>query len=121
MGKQRGAVERKQFVTLLVRTCPQVNDPREMQTILTCSLRSLWGDLEPHSWGMSAHQAGPDHCDPTTATVDSSSLSLLVVKCRPESEEAIRAALTWVTLPPYMQDTLYRVDVVDSSHVARYK
>jgi hypothetical protein len=114
MDKQRGAVERKQFVTLLVRTCPQVNDPREMQTILTCSLRSLWGDLEPHSGGMRVEQAGPDHCDPTTATMGGSNLSLLVVKCRPESEEAIKAALTWATLPPYMQDTVYRFDVVDS-------
>jgi hypothetical protein len=107
--------QQKQCVTLWVRTCPQVNDPREMQTILTCSLRSLWGDLEPHSWGMRVEQTGPDHCE-----VGNSNLSLLVVKCRPESEEAIRAALTWATLPPYMQDTLYRFDVVDSCHVARH-
>lgn len=37
---------------------------------------------------------------------------LLQVECAPESARFIQAALTWTTLPLYMEGVLYRIDVV---------
>jgi RNase P/RNase MRP subunit POP5 len=84
---------------VVVEATPQVKDPRELFTILTSSLRSLFGDLEPHSCRLTVDRAD----DSQTA---------LVVKCPTESVAAVRASLTMVTPPPYLSATLYRFDVL---------
>jgi RNase P/RNase MRP subunit POP5 len=84
---------------VVVEATPQVKDPRELCTILTSSLRSLFGDLEPHSSQLTVDRAD----DSQTA---------LVVKCPTESVAAVRASLTLVTPPPYLSATLYRFDVL---------
>jgi RNase P/RNase MRP subunit POP5 len=86
---------------IIVRTQPKMQDPREMKTILICSLRSLWGDFEPHS------------CTLDVENDSTSSEALLLVKCPTESVAAVRSALTMVTPPPYMDSTVYRFDVVE--------
>ena len=70
------------------------------KTILTCSLKSLWGDLEPHSCMIQVIK-------------DETKQGLLVVRCRTDSMAAVRAALTLVTPPPYLESTLYRFDVIE--------
>jgi len=85
------------FSYIYVKTCPKVEDPREMKTILTFSLRSLWGDLEPYSCTMDVQKES----------------DFLVIKCEKESVNQIRAALTLVTPPPYLENIVYRFDVAD--------
>lgn len=89
---------------LLVRTEPVITDPREMQTIVLFSLRALWGTLEPHSCQLSVSSADDKNRD--------SKKGMMRVKCRAESTAAVRAALTLVTPPPYLESTIYRFDVV---------
>jgi len=95
-----------------------VRDPRELKTILMSSLRSLWGDLEPHSCqlevDLAPDRAKPDDCD----GVSSSSPPLLVVRCPTSSAETVRAALTFVTMPPYYPESdVYLFDVVRTEEV----
>jgi RNase P/RNase MRP subunit POP5 len=89
-----------------VHSSPEIQDPSELTTILMTSLKALFGELESHSFGMTVEKK------PSTLFLSSSSSnggdsssSCLVVKCRPESVPAIRAALTMPTLPAYMQET----------------
>ena len=88
------------YSNILVRTEPVITDPREMQTIVQFSLRDLWGTLEPHS------------CQLSVSSADSSKQGMMRVTCRTESVAAVRAALTLVTPPPYLESTIYRFDVV---------
>lgn len=81
-----------------VATTPLISDPRELQTILTTSLRALWGNLERCSGQMQVEAAS----DP----------GLLCVSCEASDAPRVQAALTLVTPPPYLKDTLYRFDVV---------
>ena len=82
--------------SLWVTSEPTVTDPREMATILTSSLRSLFGESEPHSCLV---QVEPDN-------------GSMRISCPRESTPYIRSALTMVTPPPYLLDNLYRFDVV---------
>jgi hypothetical protein len=91
---------------LLVRSFPVINDPKELHTILVFSLRHLWGDLESHSCDVVVRKRR--NVPPEDATA-----LLLAVHCQSESVQAVRAALTIVTTPPYLDDTLYRFDVVE--------
>ncbi len=91
---------------MIVRTQPKIQDPRELKTILTFSLRNLWGDLEPHSCMLDVQK------DDST-----SSEALLLVKCPTESVAAVRAALTMVTPPSYLASTVYRFDVVEVQRI----
>jgi RNase P/RNase MRP subunit POP5 len=92
-----------------VKSVPEVNDPREMKTILTFSLRSLWGDLESHSCDLSVEKVSNGDAG---SRIDAGNSNLLVVRCRSDSVDAVRAALTLVTPPPYLEATLYQFDVV---------
>lgn len=94
---------------LLIRCTPKVEDPRELKTIVVSSLRDLWGDLETHSYGCLVETAnGISDDNPPT---ESNSLSII---CNRESLQAVRAALTLATLPPYLEISgPYRFDVVD--------
>lgn len=83
--------------SFLVQSEPKVEDPREMKTILIFSLRSLWGDLEPHSYSVTVKKEG----------------DLMRITCASESLDAVRSAITMVTPPPYLETTIYRFDVVE--------
>lgn len=90
------------YSNILVQTEPVITDPREMQTIVQFSLRSLWGTLEPHSCQLSVSSAKNHDGQP----------GMMRLSCRTESVAAVRAALTLVTPPPYLESTIYRFDVV---------
>lgn len=90
-----------EWSNLCVKTCPPVTDPREMTTILTASLRELFGDFESHSCVMEVEKGNES--------------DMMIVKCPKDSAREIRAALTMVTPPPYMANTQYRFDVVEES------
>ena len=84
-----------------------------MQTILLFSLRSLWGDLEPYSCALRIKKA-PDNHELTSGR----NTGLLIVECPMEDVQAVRAALTLVTPPPYLEETIYQFDVVDIEEIS---
>jgi len=94
--------------SLWVRTSPRIDDAAEMKTILLFSLRSLWGELEPYSCEVTIKNAPAGHC----LSVGKSK-ALLVVECPTTSVNNVRAALTLVSTPPYLEDTTYQFDVLD--------
>jgi RNase P/RNase MRP subunit POP5 len=87
-----------------VHSSPEIQDPSELTTILMTSLKALFGELESHSFGMTVEKK-PSTLSSSSSNGEDSSSFCLVVKCRPESVPAIRAALTMPTLPAYMQET----------------
>ena len=93
------AMSKDTYSSLLVKTNPPVTDPREMATILTSSLRDLFGDFEPHSCVMDVTKGEDD--------------DMVIVSCPKDSVKEIRAALTMVTPPPYMATNQYQFDVVE--------
>jgi hypothetical protein len=107
---------RPSFAHLAVRSAPRIDDPRELQTILLTSLRALWGDMETYSHGVEVSRTAllrpaDGDADGDDESKDGSD-HLLFVKCPVESVPAVRAALTMVTPPPYMEDAVYCLDVV---------
>jgi RNase P/RNase MRP subunit POP5 len=89
---------------LIVQTDPKIKDPRELNTILVSSIRSLFGEFEHHSSGMKVVQNDDD-----SETTDDS----FIIECPPESLSAIRSALTMVTPPLYLDSKIFRFDVVE--------
>ena len=105
---------------LFVEAKPPIKDPREFLTILTSSLRSLFGELEYHSCqlqvvirkGNVVLVEGNDRGSGSATAEPSSKMMVMTVTCSTESVAAVRAALTMVTPPPYLSDSVYRFDVV---------
>jgi RNase P/RNase MRP subunit POP5 len=85
---------------ILIEGKPIVSDPRELQTIVQFSLRSLFGEFEQHSVGMQ---------------VVENSGRQAIIKCQTNSVAFIRAALTCCTPPTYLESTHYRFDVLQIS------
>ena len=93
-----GSSNRKAALT--VRTTPPIDDPRELVTILTFSLRHLFGELEGYSSTLQIRRAVSD--------------ATFVVECpSDDSVDDVRAALTMVTPPPYLDEITYQFDVVN--------
>ena len=90
---------------LLIQTNPKIEDPRELETILVSSLRSMFGEFEPHSYGIKIIKTVDDDDDET-------SLSDFAVVCQMKSMTAVRSALTMVTPPSYLDSKIYRFDVI---------
>ena len=78
-----------------------------METILRFSLRGLWGDLEPFSSDVVVRH--PDHAGKERG--------LLLVECPSKTVNQVRAALTFVSPPPYMEDTVFQFDVLDVKEI----
>lgn len=91
------AAKAQQWSRMNVMTTPTMADPKELTTILTFSLRDLYGDFEPHSC-MLEYSKGSDET--------------MIIKCPVESVKQVRAALTLVTPPSYIATSHYRFDVV---------
>ena len=114
-----------------VEAKPTIKDPRELVTILTYSLRSLFGELEYHSCQLQVQAvrkenvvpleeddrggSGNSHDDSeenNVAAEETSKMMVMAVTCPSESVAAVRAALTMVTPPPYLSDSVYRFDIL---------
>ena len=100
----------------------QLHDPKELHTLVVFSLRHLYGDFESHSYGMMVKTYN-DEAD-TAATYrrpasKSDEANFFVIRCCTESVQAIRASLTIVTPPPFLEDTLYQLDVIKISILPR--
>ena len=86
---------------MVVRSTPPIQDLREATTIVITSLRALFGELEHYSCTMHLEQIH-----------EKDKNTLFVIKCPKQSVAAIRASLTMVTTPHYL-DNIYRFDVVE--------
>lgn len=109
-----------------VATTPPIQDPREMQTILTTSLRALWGNLEGYSSTLSVRTPESSGAvllktSQSIATTDAKRNGLLCVSCPAQDTAFIQAALTMITAPPYLEDTLYCFDVIDIQYMDTWK
>mmetsp|Transcript_29452 Transcript_29452/g.70807 ORF Transcript_29452/g.70807 Transcript_29452/m.70807 type:complete len:128 (+) Transcript_29452:21-404(+) len=96
------------IATLTMATCrleilaaPEMNDAREVNTILTASLHALFGDFDGE------HHA----CQAVVTNSTAQTPSTFHIECPKESMSAVRAALSMVTPPPYLYGTVYRFDV----------
>lgn len=85
---------------MLIQAKPVVKDPRELLTIIKSSLKNLFGEAEPHGSFVEVLEANRSYC---------------VIKCLESSVAATRAALTFPTPPPYLQETCYCFDVLKIS------
>jgi hypothetical protein len=114
-------------------TTPSLHDPKELHTMILFTIRQLYGDFESYSYDMTVelydpsssqqqtqpiHQVWIDHNAQRPAAIDKddatdTSSNYFLVFCRTESSSAIRASLTLLSPPPYMEeDTLYQLDVL---------
>lgn len=89
---------------LAIRAAPTMHDAREMNTILVSSIHALFGDFrgENYSYGLKVEKATN-----TDYSFD--------IECPEKSVGAVRSALSIVTPPGYLSNTIYRFDVV---HIA---
>lgn len=95
--------------SLWVRTFPRIDDVGEMKTILLFSLRGLWGNLEPYSGEVIIRKPPEDH----PLNFEDSRCGILIVDCPSTSAKQVRAALTLVSPPPYLDETVFQFDVID--------
>jgi RNase P/RNase MRP subunit POP5 len=95
---------------LRVRSRPAVTDPKEFETILRFSIRYIFGDLERIS-----------HTLVIATKDDDADGAMMMVQCSAASLPQVRSALTMVTPPPYLKDTLYAFDVVDVKIESEHK
>lgn len=128
------------ITTAVLTICsePIIHDPRELETILVCSLRTLFGDFECYSTTMKVVQVQQQQQQEEKPNRTSESKTLnqqqmvvslpkvepfgLEVHCPFHHVQAIRAAMTWLTVPPYMEEQqlhigLYRIEI---SNVVRF-
>ena len=118
-----------------VRCSPVITDPSEFSTILLLSIRSLFGELESHSIGLNISSSSNNTDDnnstqeeeqdnnnnKNSSSNDNSSSSdsnnnnnnHFLVECHKKSIDAIRASLTMVTTPSYLQSKIYRFDIIN--------
>ena len=92
----------------VIRTTPAITDPRELDTIITSSLRSLFGDCQPHS--CSVKECRPCSDRPTQGHESYEA----IIECPESSMEHVRAALTFSSTPSYLEGSIYRLDFIQS-------
>jgi len=111
---------------LLLRTSPPVFDHRELQTIIDFSLRSLYGEFNPHRVVVLACREPPS--DSSKADKKNNAKKAIPVRREYEallrtdaaSVGPVRAACVFCSPPSHLKGTLYRLDclrVEDSMHL----
>mmetsp|Transcript_24052 Transcript_24052/g.36698 ORF Transcript_24052/g.36698 Transcript_24052/m.36698 type:complete len:105 (-) Transcript_24052:560-874(-) len=94
-------------ICVVIRTTPPVSDPRELNTIIVSSLRSLFGDSEPYSQGIAVLECR-ECSDPTIQESKEA-----IVECQTSSLDWMRAALTFSSTPSFLQGSVYRLEFLD--------
>jgi RNase P/RNase MRP subunit POP5 len=91
----------------LLHTTPAVRDPRELNTIILTSLRSMFGDCQSHALGLSVL-----NCHPCTNDRQNVNTYQAIIQCPSKSLPYLRAALTLPFPPSYLQDNIYPIDFI---------
>ena len=84
---------------IILQSTPQIQDPKEVHSILVTSLRALFGDFENHSCHLTVSKVSEDGSHK--------------VECRNDSVRFVRAALSMTYEPSYMTEKVYQLDVVN--------
>lgn len=102
---------------LRIRSTPAINEERMLESIISSSLRSLFGDCEPYSCALNVVQCtSPPQKDMESDSYDA------IIECPASDEEFVRAALTFPTIPKFLGDgEFYRLDVIHSEKIKRPK
>lgn len=95
----------------LVHTAPAIKDPRELNTIISTSIRSMFGDCQSHATDLLVLGCRP--CSKKYNLSNSNSYEA-IIKCQTKSLPYVRAALTFPSPPVYLSDTLYCIDFVET-------
>ena len=90
---------------IILQSTPQIQDPKEVHTILITSLRALFGDFENHS------------CHLTVSKVSDGDGSHKV-ECRNDSVRFVRAALSMTYEPSFMTEQVYQLDVLKINNLS---
>jgi hypothetical protein len=100
---------------ILVGCTPVIRDPSEMYTIVVSSIRSLFGELESHSFGMEVKASSSSLSTEMeySDNDDKSSSYHFIIECDEQSVDAIRASLTMATTNQFGSNTVYRFDVIE--------
>ena len=100
----------------LVHTTPAIKDPKELNTIISTSLRSMFGDCQSHAIDLLVLG-----CRPCSAKYNRSNSKRnsyeAIIKCQTKSLPYVRAALTFPSPPVYLSDTLYCIDFVETAAI----
>jgi hypothetical protein len=92
------------YCLIRARVFPSISDPKLLQTLLTHSLRSLYGEFNPHEVEVVQCVPISGSCGETTSNVRSSdgldSSNEVIVKTKTSSVSFVSAALTMTSLPP---------------------
>lgn len=113
----------------LIRITPAITDPRELQTIITTSLRSLFGDCESHSVVLNVltcrpvRQLSEARLCPTNTNDSNNYVTAMtygaheaIIECPATSLDFVRAALTFPMLPSYFNNNhTFRFDFIRSA------
>ena len=95
-----------------IRTTPAIKDPRQLDSVITASLRALFGDCQPYSCELRVLECRP--CSSGSSSKSSSKSSSnsydAVLECPVSSVDYIRAALTFSTTPQFLDGEMYRID-----------
>lgn len=112
-----------QLTSIRIRTTPPIKDPKELDSIITASLRSMYGDYQPYSCGLRVVECRT--CSPSFAVTgythdQESKLSYdAILECPSSSEKYVRAALTFSSTPHFLEGTVYRLDFLESKPVSQ--
>jgi len=107
--------------SILIRTTPPIKDPKELDSIITASLRSLYGDYEPYSCGLRVVECRK--CSPLFAITgysqerEAKQSYDAILECPSSSEKYVRAALTFSSTPHFLEGTVYRLDFLESKSI----
>lgn len=90
-----------------IRTTPAVKDPRQLESIIIASLRSLFGDCQAYSCELRVLECRP--C-PSSGSIKFQNSYDAILECPNSSVEHIRAALTFSSTPKFLDGEIYRID-----------
>lgn len=102
---------------LRIRSTPAIKEERMLESIISSSLRSLFGDCEPYSCVLNVVQCtSPQKKDMASDSYDA------IIECPSSDEEFVRAAFTFPTIPKFLGDgEFYRLDVISSEKIKTTK
>ena len=102
----------------LLHTMPPIKDPKELNTIILTSIRSMFGECQSYTVGLTVidcrRRRHPNQLPGTTHLKSNSHDSYeAVIECPTNFLPYIRAALTFPSPPSYLSDTMYCIDFIE--------
>jgi RNase P/RNase MRP subunit POP5 len=109
-------MENQPVVQALIRTTPPVRDKRELESIVTTSLIKLFGDYQPYSCGFRVVECRPSFSLDDEQAQNPGQSYDSIIECPLTSLEYVRAALTFSSVPSFLEGEVYRIDFIRTVH-----